>query len=70
MRLSERENNVLMCIAKGLIDKEISAKLGISTHTVHAYIRSILSKMNARTRAHAVAIHYQKILKEQKAGLT
>src|SRR5581483_2702097 len=37
--LSPREQEVLDCLAKGFLYKEIAEKLGISYETVHTYIR-------------------------------
>jgi DNA-binding NarL/FixJ family response regulator len=53
--LSEREQQVLDLLAKGLIYKEIADKLGISYETVHTYIRRIYEKLQVRTRTEAVA---------------
>jgi len=53
--LSPREQEVLDCLAKGLIYKEIADKLGISYETVHTYIRRIYEKLQVRTRTEAVA---------------
>jgi RNA polymerase sigma factor (sigma-70 family) len=53
--LSSREREVLDCLAKGLIYKEIAEKLGISYETVHTYIRRIYEKLQVRTRTEAVA---------------
>jgi two-component system, NarL family, response regulator YdfI len=54
--LSSREIEVLRLVADGLANKEISFRLGISEHTVKFHINSILTRMNAATRAEAVAI--------------
>lgn len=53
--LSDREQQVLDCLAEGLIYKEIAEKLGISYETVHTYIRRIYEKLQVRTRTEAVA---------------
>ncbi len=53
--LSEREQQVLDCLAQGLIYKEIAEKLGVSYETVHTYIRRIYEKLQVRTRTEAVA---------------
>jgi DNA-binding NarL/FixJ family response regulator len=53
--LSQREQEVLDCLAQGLIYKEIAEKLGISNETVHTYIRRIYEKLQVRTRTEAVA---------------
>jgi DNA-binding NarL/FixJ family response regulator len=53
--LSEREQQVLDCLAHGFLYKEIAEKLGISYETVHTYIRRIYEKLQVRTRTEAVA---------------
>jgi DNA-binding NarL/FixJ family response regulator len=53
--LSQREQEVLDCLAQGLIYKEIADKLGIGYETVHTYIRRIYEKLQVRTRTEAVA---------------
>ena len=53
--LSGREQEVLDCLAKGFLYKEIAEKLGISYETVHTYIRRIYEKLQVRTRTEAVA---------------
>jgi DNA-binding NarL/FixJ family response regulator len=53
--LSEREQQVLDCLAQGYLYKEIAEKLGISYETVHTYIRRIYEKLQVRTRTEAVA---------------
>jgi RNA polymerase sigma factor (sigma-70 family) len=53
--LSPREQEVLDCLAKGFLYKEIADNLGISYETVHTYIRRIYEKLQVRTRTEAVA---------------
>jgi DNA-binding NarL/FixJ family response regulator len=53
--LSQREQEVLDCLSKGFLYKEIADKLGISYETVHTYIRRIYEKLQVRTRTEAVA---------------
>jgi DNA-binding NarL/FixJ family response regulator len=53
--LSPREQEVLDCLAKGFLYKEIADKLSISYETVHTYIRRIYEKLQVRTRTEAVA---------------
>jgi RNA polymerase sigma factor (sigma-70 family) len=53
--LSEREQQVLDLLSKGLMYKEIADKLQISYETVHTYIRRIYEKLRVRTRTEAVA---------------
>ena len=54
--LSEREVGVLRLIAAGNSNKKVAALLGISEETVKAHVRSILSKLGAHDRTHAVTI--------------
>ncbi|MBN2685855.1 MAG: response regulator transcription factor [Pontiellaceae bacterium] len=54
--LSVREKKILQLVAEGMIYKEISAKLDISPHTVHAHIRNIYKKLHASNRNEALLI--------------
>jgi predicted ATPase/DNA-binding CsgD family transcriptional regulator len=55
-RLTKREHEVLALMAFGLANKEIAAKLSLSRRTVESHIDHILGKLDAPTRARAVAI--------------
>lgn len=67
MKLSHRENDVLLCIADGLVEKEIAKKLGLKPGTVHSYVISMKNKMHASTHAHAVGIYYKEYPKWKPA---
>ncbi|MBY0502278.1 MAG: LuxR C-terminal-related transcriptional regulator [Bryobacteraceae bacterium] len=54
--LTPREVEVLRPLADGLANKEIAGKLNISDHTAKFHVAAILEKMNAASRAEAVAI--------------
>jgi DNA-binding NarL/FixJ family response regulator len=54
--LSRRETEVLRLLADGLANKEIGYRLGISEHTVKFHVNSILTRLDASSRAEAVAI--------------
>jgi len=54
--LTEREREVLGGIASGERSKEVGARLGITRRTVESYLNSIYTKLNANSRAAAVAI--------------
>lgn len=54
--LSERELEVLRQIAAGSANKIIAVHLSISEETVKGHVKSILSKLNANDRTHAVTI--------------
>jgi DNA-binding NarL/FixJ family response regulator len=53
--LSRREAGVLQMIARGMSNKCIARSLGIAPETVKTHAKGILSKLEARTRAQAVA---------------
>jgi DNA-binding NarL/FixJ family response regulator len=54
--LSPRESEILNLLADGLANKEIAWRLKISEHTVKSHLTSIFNKLDASTRAEAVAI--------------
>jgi len=54
--LTEREVEVLKQIAGGCSNKVVAERLQISEDTVKGHVRSILSKLNASDRTHAVTI--------------
>jgi HD-GYP domain-containing protein (c-di-GMP phosphodiesterase class II) len=51
--LTERELSVLRLLARGRVDKEIAATLGISHRTVHHHNQSIFGKLAVSTRGAA-----------------
>ena len=55
-RLSARERDVLAGLASGDSTEQIGIALEMSPHTVRTHLRNIMRKLEARTRAHAVAI--------------
>jgi DNA-binding NarL/FixJ family response regulator len=54
--LSERELGVLTLIARGRANKEIADELSISEATVKNHVSSVLEKLDARDRTHAVMV--------------
>ncbi|WP_205746758.1 response regulator transcription factor [Duganella callida] len=58
--LSFRELDVVRHAAGGLSNREIGEALGISEETVKSYMRTILTKLNANDRTHAVTICLQR----------
>jgi DNA-binding NarL/FixJ family response regulator len=54
--LSEREIEVLRCVAAGKSNKLIAVELAISEGTVKSHMKSILPKLEASDRTHAVMI--------------
>ncbi|WP_319433952.1 alpha/beta fold hydrolase [Mycobacterium sp. RTGN5] len=53
--LSDREREVLACVAHGLGDREIAQQLQLSPHTVHRHVANIRRKLGATSRTAAVA---------------
>jgi two-component system response regulator DegU len=54
--LTNRELQILSCIANGSTNKQAARKLGISEQTIKNHVSAILRKVNANDRAHAVAL--------------
>ena len=54
--LTERETQILSCIANGSSNKRVAHVLGISQQTIKNHVSAILRKLNANDRAHAVAL--------------
>lgn len=50
-KLSDREIEILSCVAQGLLNKEIAAKLNISIHTVITHRKNIARKTGIKTIA-------------------
>jgi DNA-binding CsgD family transcriptional regulator len=55
-RLSERERTVIGELARGRATEEIAEIMILSPHTVRSHVKTAMRKLDARTRAHAVAI--------------
>ena len=53
--LSARERQVLALLADGLGNKQIAARLGISTNTVKTHLEMLFEKLGVSSRAEAVA---------------
>lgn len=55
-----RESQVLQLISDGLVNREIGERLHLSEETVKSHVRHLLAKLQARSRAHAVAIGFRR----------
>jgi DNA-binding CsgD family transcriptional regulator len=55
-RLSDKERTVFRELARGTSTEEIAGILMVSPHTVRTHVKNGMRKLDARTRAHAVAI--------------
>jgi DNA-binding NarL/FixJ family response regulator len=54
--LTPREREILQLLADGMSNADVASKLFISQETVKSHVRHILTKLEADTRTHAVAI--------------
>jgi DNA-binding NarL/FixJ family response regulator len=55
-----REIEVLQLISDGLVNREIGNRLFLSEETVKSHVRHLLAKLQARSRAHAVAVGFRR----------
>ena len=53
--LTEREQEVLRLVVRGMTKKEIAGELDLSRHTVDSHLRNIYQKLHVNNRAGAVA---------------
>src|SRR6266571_190090 len=54
--ISEREFDVLRLAARGLPNKEIAARMGLSIRTVHSHLANIFMKMQVGSRTEAILL--------------
>jgi len=54
--LSNREREVLDLLAQGLTGESIAERLVLSSETIKTHIRNAMTKLEANTRVHAIAI--------------
>jgi DNA-binding NarL/FixJ family response regulator len=55
VRLSPREQEVLQLVSEGYSNSMIASRLHLSENTIKTYVENLLSRLNARNRAEAVA---------------
>lgn len=58
-QLTDREKEVLVLLAQGLSNVDVSRKLSISEATVKTYLAHVMTKLGVREKAHAVIAAYQ-----------
>ena len=63
--LTDKENEVLILIAKGFIDKEIAKAIGITLDGVKKHCKNIYLKLGAKNRTEA-AVKYVTEIKEKR----
>lgn len=61
--LSYREQQILAHVSKGLTNKEIADRLGLTVGTIKHYVTQLFKKMNVRNRLEAIQV-------AQKSDLT
>jgi DNA-binding NarL/FixJ family response regulator len=49
-KLSPREREIALLVARGLSNKEVARELGLSYGTIKCHVHSILQKLGARSR--------------------
>jgi DNA-binding NarL/FixJ family response regulator len=54
--LSKREREIMDLLAHGLTGEDVASQLFLSSETVKTHIRNAMTKLEAHTRVHAVAI--------------
>ena len=54
--LTLREREIVLCIAKGEANKQISTSLGITEETVKSHVKNVLAKLQAKDRTEAVTL--------------
>ena len=57
--LSRKERIIIEALSEGLTNKQLSARLEISSNTVKFHISNIFDKLNVKNRAQAIAHYYK-----------
>ena len=57
--ISPRELTVLRSVSEGATNAEIADGLGLSIETVKSHVKQVLTKLDARSRAHAVHLAWE-----------
>lgn len=57
--LSQRENEVLRLMARGMSNNEIGQQLFVTDNTVKTHVARIFTKLGARDRVQAVVMAYE-----------
>ncbi|CAN5818218.1 response regulator transcription factor [soil metagenome] len=57
--LTGRETEVLECLARGMVPKEVAIELSLSYETIRDYLKAIYQKLHVRSRTEAVIKYLQ-----------
>ncbi len=57
--LTQREKEVLSCLAKGIRTKDMARQLGVSPITIRSHIKHVLAKINAHSQVEAVSYAFR-----------
>ena len=67
--LTDREEEVLRLVARGLTNRQVGEQLYISGKTVSVHMSNVLGKLGASGRAEAVSVAHQRgLLEVDRAG--
>lgn len=58
-KLSPREEEMILFVARGFTNKQIACELGIAEKTVESHLCNLYRKIDARCRSEAVAKYLQ-----------
>jgi DNA-binding NarL/FixJ family response regulator len=64
--LSPRLDQTLQLLLDGQSEKEVANVLGLSTHTVHVYVKQLRRHFQVRTRAELMAHLYKRMLRHDR----
>ncbi len=67
-RLTDREREVLVEMARGLTNEELAESLYISENTVKTHVKRVMTKLGARDRVQAVVMAYEGGLMDAPPG--
>jgi DNA-binding NarL/FixJ family response regulator len=66
--LSKREREIIDLLAQGLTGEQVAERLVLSSETVKTHIRNAMTKLEATTRVHAIAIALREGMIQPPAG--